>query len=67
MDYQAPLQTVTEAVQMLGYERINPESLTALREALDNGDFGPNGGVVARAYRTVMAGFRALLAPVEGA
>lgn len=69
MEFQPPppLQTVTQAVNLLGYEHINPESLMALDEALKNGDFGPNAHVVRRAYFTVMAGFRALFAPVEAA
>lgn len=61
---QAALRKVEEAIADLGYPRINPESLTALRDALDEDEdwlrYGPD---VRRAYRVTMAGFQALLAP----
>jgi hypothetical protein len=61
---QSALRKVEEAIADLGYPRINPESLTALRDALDEDEdwlrYGPD---VRRAYRVTMAGFQALLAP----
>lgn len=56
------LELVTDRVQAIGFTHISPESLMALGEQLD--DESEN---VCRAYRKVMAGFRALLAPVEAA
>jgi hypothetical protein len=52
------LEKVTEAIQQLGYSRINPESLMALGD-----EIGDHPAAVRAAYRNVMAGFRALLAP----
>lgn len=57
---QQDLNTVLEAAQDLGFDRICPESLMAIGDNLD--DALP---AVRGAYRRVMAGFRALLAPVE--
>ena len=37
---QSALRKVEEAIADLGYPRINPESLTALRDALDEDDDG---------------------------
>lgn len=54
------LEVVTAAVQSLGFSRISPESLEALGDNMD-GQLDS----VRRAYRNVMSGFRALLAPVE--
>jgi hypothetical protein len=56
------LELVQERVEMIGFDRISPESLMALGDQLD--DESEN---VCRAYRKVMAGFRAMLAPVEAA
>lgn len=64
MDYAKHLTTVTEAVNLLGFERINPESLTALGEAIDRDEVSFE---ARRAYRIVMSGFRALFAPAEAA
>lgn len=60
MDYTTHLAKVTEAVNLLGYERINPESLMALGDAIDREEFGSD---VCRSFRVVMNGFRALFAP----
>jgi len=54
------LETVAAAVQNLGFSHISPESLEALGDNLDG-----QMDSVRRAYRNVMGGFRALLAPVE--
>jgi hypothetical protein len=54
------LEVVTAAVQSLGFSHISPESLEALGDNMD-GQLDS----VRRAYRNVMGGFRALLAPVE--
>jgi hypothetical protein len=64
MNYQQHLETVTLAVNLLGFEHISPESLMALQDAIDRDEIGPD---MCRAYRIVMAGFRALFAPVEAA
>lgn len=56
------LELVQERVEMIGFDRISPESLMALGDQLDD-----ESERVCRAYRKVMAGFRALLAPVEAA
>lgn len=56
---KADLALVTEAAQDLGFDRICPESLMAIGDSLE--DASP---ALAQAYRRVMAGFRALLAPV---
>lgn len=64
MDYTSHLNTVTEAVNLLGYDRISPESLMALGDAIDRDEVGFE---VRRSFRVVMGGFRALLAPAEAA
>lgn len=64
MDYTTHLNTVTEAVNLLGYERINPESLMALGDAIGRDEVSFE---VCRAYRIVMSGFRALFAPAKAA
>lgn len=59
---------VETLINFMGYERINPESLDALGDALAQDVEGVEFSYEdCRAYRLVMAGFRALLAPVEGA
>lgn len=60
------MQVIERAVDDLGFPRINPESLTALREAMDRDvDGWRYGPQERRAYRIVMAGFYALLGPKE--
>lgn len=69
--YQADLQTLTEALVHTGCgERINPESLTAFQEHVE--EYGYSGShptkenmEVRLAYNRVMDGFRALFAPVR--
>lgn len=58
---QQHIATVTHAVQALGHPRINPESLMALGDAIDREEVGDD---VARSFRVVMHGFRALFAPL---
>jgi hypothetical protein len=62
------LKRVEELVNGIGYEGINPESLMALGDSLERDEecveFGMNDH---GAYRMVMRGFHALLAPVEAA
>lgn len=64
MDYTSHLNTVTEAVNLLGYDGISPESLMALGDAIDRDEVGSD---VRRSFRVVMNGFRALFAPAEAA
>lgn len=67
----AYLSTVEAAVKYLGFTHISPEALMALGDELANhrGDTccGNWYADLAYAYRKVMAGFSALLAPVEAA
>ena len=67
-DYQADIDIVTHSIKALGHERINPESLIALREEADTFGWSINPEYSAHetrgAYNRLMAGFRALLAPL---
>lgn len=65
MEMSKALEIVENAVADLGYPRVNPESLTALGDEMDRDEWLAER--VGRAYRTVMSGFRALLAPVGSA
>lgn len=56
------LRVITDRVQELGFTHISPEALGALGDRLFD-----ESEEVCRAYRQVMGGFRALLAPVEAA
>lgn len=64
-------QTVTLAVQALGYDRICPESLEDLKQQADDWTWhsvaaraNMTGMELSAAYRELMAGFRALFAPL---
>ena len=56
------LSVITDRVQELGYTHISPEALGDLGDRLFD-----ESEEVCRAYRQVMGGFRALLAPKEAA
>ena len=62
MNQSDAIDLVTSAVKELGFERINPESLTALAAASAQPK-GWKSKELADAYLTVMDGFRALFAP----
>lgn len=67
-DYGKAMTIVTASVKRLGYDRINPESLTALRVALDDGEFTDDEEESRKAmdaYTTVIQGFIEMLAPKE--
>lgn len=59
----AALAKVTEEVNLLGYTRICPESLTALIDESQKWGWQPG---VREAYQIVMHAFRALLEPIGG-
>jgi len=66
-DYGKALDIVRASVKRLGYDQVNPESLTSLRVALDDGELDEDEiREAGNAYNIVIQGFIEMLAPKGG-
>jgi len=68
---QTQLELVTQAASALGYRGVNPESLAAIRDSAEQWGWydlakrlGADAYTLHQSFDDVMAGFRALLAPL---